>query len=195
MTRIRFEDLPSTNTPRNAENLNKLNNIVISPTEPTTGEEVWIQKGKNLFDINTLIYDEKVQNLSTGNTVSVKILSSSYDFFGASLVLNNLLKNTDYIISANVLTNNFSRIYVYTDELYGPSLNAGVIGNGLTFNTGDNTKVVIGLYLNEPVVGTTYSIESIQIEQGSTATSYEPYVGKKIYIKNDNGIYEEFLSV
>ena len=41
MTRIRFEDLPSTNTPRNAENLNKLNNVVISPTEPTTGEEVW----------------------------------------------------------------------------------------------------------------------------------------------------------
>lgn len=42
MTRIRFEDLPSTNTPRNAENLNKLNNVIISSTEPTTGEEVWI---------------------------------------------------------------------------------------------------------------------------------------------------------
>ena len=53
MTRIRFEDLPSTNTPRNAENLNKLNNVVISPAEPTTGEEVWIQKGKNL--VNNII--------------------------------------------------------------------------------------------------------------------------------------------
>jgi hypothetical protein len=52
MTRIRFEDLPSTNTPRNAENLNKLNNVVISPTEPTTGEEVWIQK----TDIDKKIY-------------------------------------------------------------------------------------------------------------------------------------------
>ena len=50
MTRIRFEDLPSTNTPRNAENLNKLNNVVISPTEPTTGEEVWID------DLNKKIY-------------------------------------------------------------------------------------------------------------------------------------------
>ena len=50
MTRIRFEDLPSTNTPRNAENLNKLNNVVISPTEPITGEEVWID------DINKKIY-------------------------------------------------------------------------------------------------------------------------------------------
>lgn len=50
MTRIRFEDLPSTNTPRNAENLNKLNNVVISSTEPTTGEEVWID------NINKKIY-------------------------------------------------------------------------------------------------------------------------------------------
>jgi predicted acylesterase/phospholipase RssA len=53
MTRIRFEDLPSTNTPRNAENLNKLNNVVISPTEPTTGEEVWIQRGKNLINFQS----------------------------------------------------------------------------------------------------------------------------------------------
>lgn len=42
MTRIRFEDLPSTNTPINAENLNKLNNVIVSSKEPTTGEEVWI---------------------------------------------------------------------------------------------------------------------------------------------------------
>lgn len=42
MTRIRFGDLPSTNTPINAENLNKLNNVIVSSEEPTTGEEVWI---------------------------------------------------------------------------------------------------------------------------------------------------------
>ena len=53
MTRIRFEDLPSTNTPRNAENLNKLNNVVISPTEPTTGEEVWINNtNKKIYTKN-----------------------------------------------------------------------------------------------------------------------------------------------
>ena len=45
MTRIRFENAPSTNTPINADNLNKLNNVIISSTEPTTGEEVWLQTG------------------------------------------------------------------------------------------------------------------------------------------------------
>jgi hypothetical protein len=48
MSRIRFEDT----TPINRVNLDKLNNVVISPTEPTTSEEVWIQKGKNLFNHN-----------------------------------------------------------------------------------------------------------------------------------------------
>ena len=42
MTRIKFENSPSTNTPINAENLNKLNNVIVSSKEPTTGEEVWI---------------------------------------------------------------------------------------------------------------------------------------------------------
>lgn len=195
MTRIRFEDLPSTNTPRNAENLNKLNNVVISSTEPTTGEEVWIQKGKNLFDINALAYDSKVENLSNDNTISVKVLDSSYDFFGANFTLTNLSKNTDYVLKANVLDVKFDKAYIYSDELYGTSIANGTIESGLIFNTGNNTKVVVGLYIENPVVGTVYSIDKIQVEQGSTATEYEPYINKKIHTKNDNGVYEEFNNV
>lgn len=33
-----------------------------------------------------------------------------------------------------------------------------------------------------------------QLEQGSTATSYEPYVEKQIHIKNKNGVFEEFYN-
>ena len=33
------------------------------------------------------------------------------------------------------------------------------------------------------------------LEAGDTSTAYEPYVEKKIYTKNDNGNYEEFLNV
>ena len=77
MTRIRFEDLPSTNTPRNAENLNKLNNVVISPTEPTTGEEVWIDNSnkilytKNDNDEYEEFYDEN--NLEVYSTSERRI--------------------------------------------------------------------------------------------------------------------------
>jgi len=188
MSRIRFEDT----TPINKGNLDKLNNVVISSTEPTTGEEVWIQKSKNLFNKNTLTFDNKVENLSNGNIISVKLLSSSYDFFGASFELNNLSKNTDYILKADVFTGNFSTAYVYTDKLLGTRLAYGAMADGLIFNTGDSTKVIIGLYLSGVVVGTTYSIENLQVEQGKIATSYEPYIDKKIYTKNDNGVYEDF---
>lgn len=33
----------------------------------------------------------------------------------------------------------------------------------------------------------------IQLEQGTTATTYESYVEDKIYIKNNNDVYEEFI--
>ena len=49
-----FEDLPSTNTPINAENLNQIKDklVVVSSTEPTgdNREKVWTQKGKNLYN-------------------------------------------------------------------------------------------------------------------------------------------------
>ena len=70
MTRIRFEDLPSTNTPRNAENLNKLNNVVISPTEPTTGEEVWIDNiNKKLYTKNDNEGYQKFYDARQGITI------------------------------------------------------------------------------------------------------------------------------
>jgi hypothetical protein len=59
MTRIRFENSPSTNTPINAENLNKLNNVIVSSEEPTTGEEVWIDNvNKKIHTKNDNGYEE-----------------------------------------------------------------------------------------------------------------------------------------
>ena len=36
------------------------------------------------------------------------------------------------------------------------------------------------------------SVEDIQIEHNSVATEYETYVKDKIFVKNDNDVYEEF---
>ena len=75
MTRIRFEDLPSRNTPRNATNFNKLNNVVISSTEPNTGEEVWVQKGKNIINL----FDCSISNIS-----SIDIINNANSITGTS---------------------------------------------------------------------------------------------------------------
>ena len=187
MSRIRFEDT----TPINKGNLDKLNNVVISSTEPTTGEEVWIQKGKNLLDINSIVFNKNVTGDISENTITITVNWQQGDFFGASFELNNLKKNTNYTVSANILINNFKNIYVYTDKLFGTNIATGSLSDGVAFNTGDNTKVVIGLYLTSPTTGNTYSMSNVQVEQGETVTNYEPYVDKKIYVKNDNGVYDE----
>ena len=166
--------------------------VKVSSTQPETGEEVWIQKGKNLFNKANLTFDNKVENLSSGDTISVKVIEFSYDFFAASFELDNLNKNTNYVISANILTENFSSAFIYRDKLYGDKIVSGLIGDNIVFNTGDSTKVVIGLYLNSIQEGMTYSLENLQIEQGETPTPYETYIDKKVFVKNNNGVYEQF---
>lgn len=99
MTRIRFENSPSTNTPINASNLDKLNNVVISPTQPTTGEEVWID------DINKKIYTkndnggyEEFYN-EDKQCKMFNLLDSSKENFtaGTSVTLVDDVSNYDYV--------------------------------------------------------------------------------------------------
>lgn len=35
-------------------------------------------------------------------------------------------------------------------------------------------------------------MQSLQLEQGSKATSYEAYIEPQIFVRNSNGVYEEF---
>ena len=159
MSRIRFEDT----TPINKGNLDKLNNVVISPTEPTTGEEVWIQKGKNL-----------VSKVIEGYTLDGNGGMVAYN--GAFVTeFIEVQPNTSYISSGFINTykewydENFSKI---SDTTVNPAVSP------------TNAK-----YLRMNGTGT---YTNLQLEQGSVATSYEPYINKKIHTKNDNGVYEEF---
>lgn len=170
MTKITFENLPSTNTPINAENLNKLNNVVISPTKPATEEEVWIQRGKNLFNKNNTIAGYRFD--STGSLYAENQCSIS-EFIKVD-------SNTDYVV-------NFAINYLNTICYYDKSKNF-ISRNDLnsSFVTPSNCEYIRFSRL-------TSELDTTQLEQGSTATSYEPYIDKKIHTKTDNG-YEEFYN-
>lgn len=60
MSDMYFENLPSTTTPLTAENLNKLNDIKVSSTQPSTGEKVWFKNSteKKIYIKNGNNYDE-----------------------------------------------------------------------------------------------------------------------------------------
>ena len=184
MTRIRFEDLPSTNTPRNAENLNKLNNVVISPTMPSTGEEVWLQKGKNLFDGS--FFGNYILDNSTGElSVDARRITSNYI---------KISENTNYVISSSN-TSLYVYIRYFTENKSYISGTSWMNISNATFETPSDTKFIVLCFKLEEAGTKLISLSDItnsQVEQGETATPYEPYIDKKIHTKNDNGGYEEF---
>lgn len=200
MTRIRFEDLPSTNTPRNAENLNKLNNVVISPTEPETGEEVWIQKGKNLWgnikrDISNIGVTTNINNSKFTVSGTASSAAWLYDTQGRPSIY---LKAGTYTFSIKNFSGTFSSpisIQLRTDNgaLFDEVVNSSTIKTFVETFTLENDGVLFyDNYINTSGTVFTNVSYDMQIEQGETATEFEEYIDKKIYTKNENGVYEEF---
>lgn len=181
MTKIRFEDLPSTNTPINAENLNKLNNVIVSSEEPTTGEEVWLEKGKNLIDISSL---------SNGYVTADGTLSSVVTYGERKSNYIKVEPNTTYTFKAFETTNKYPDWYgigEYTlDKQFIKRLAQSTENQYITFTTSETTRYI--------VLSATYlaDVTKVQLEKGSVATEYEPYT-RKIHTKTDNG-YEEFYN-
>lgn len=136
MSRIRFEDT----TPINKGNLDKLNNVVISSTTPTTGEEVWIDNtNKKIYIKNDNgVYEEfniKPTKYTLTNTPSHSAGTNSYSLTKngnivvlnvATLWLNSITANT-WVSLGNV-----------PDELK-PSISKGSMA---TITDGGNGSVV-----------------------------------------------------
>lgn len=196
---VEFKDYPNTETPLNSHNLNRMQNnikieltnieqegIIVSPTEPTENRrKVWMQKGKNLFSIGFI--SGYTLNSATGNSES----SSNY------IVTNNFIEvkpNTTYTISINSnleMLGNGPRICEY-DETYKfikCLFNAGLT---YTFTTSNNTKYIKFSERFNSVNDMTTDIQ-VMLEQNSTATAYEEYIEPKMYVLNNNNVYEEFM--
>lgn len=178
MSDMYFKSLPDKSTPLIPSNLDKLNDIKVSPTEPTTNEKVWIQKGKNLYNPSTM----PLKTGLWGNGTSKTIVTNSNGTFvvvpirGGNTIAISKAKNTG--------------IYCCTTSNY-PSSGVSIIDNWtgtepldkLTINTSKDARYLfIGLY----------DINKLMVEYNSEATEYEAYVEKAIYVKNDNGMFEEF---
>lgn len=180
MSDMYFKSLPDTSTPLIPINLDKLNDIKVSPTEPTTSEKVWVQKGKNLYNGSLTIgsiTDTGVEQVSDNSARS-----------------NNYFKveaNKNYIVSydTSVSGTALNVVTFYDENRTFLSRITGVGKN--TFVTPANCKYLRLTFYNSSGISIS-ALSNIQLEQGTTATSYEAYVEPKIYVKNDNGAYEEF---
>ena len=187
MEKINFENLPSTNTPLNADILNGMQNKIeksanyIGSTQPSTGEKVWIKTGKNLIDYNSVMWGSALFNDGSINY-------DSNNWVTTQLIAVN--PNTIYIFSHELGTR-FGRIGFYNSDKTFISLISD--SNVTAFTTPSNAKyVAISVYDANEI--TTSREGWLQLEQNSTKTTYEPYVEKEILVKNNNGMFEKFYS-
>ena len=173
-----FKNNTDTQVEEIGKQVNGLREISISPTQPTSNESVWIKKGKNKFNKNAIVSNHYI-NKDTGALIS----------------------NENYIASDYINVENISQITISASS-YPDATAPGLCfyDKNKTFIKGQTIpkqEQTIEISNNVVFIRTSLlnnQLDSLQIEQGSTVTSYEDYIEKEIYVKNDNGVWERFYS-
>ena len=108
-----FKDLPSQDTPITADSLNQIKDklVVVSATEPTgdNREKVWMQKGKNLYNIS---------NDTTGHYVAAEAGDLKSSSVSNTSEFIKVKANVTYVLSYNYssLANTGARAYCFYDN-------------------------------------------------------------------------------
>lgn len=186
-------------TPLTAHNLNLLQDnveseiinsgVVVNSTEPTEMDrkKVWLQKGKNLLDLSS--FQTKTINgvtFTNNRNGTITINGTASASFGVNFIRFRLKAGT-YHLSVNADVPNSFYIFDY-------NTNTNILDKETTATFAqDYDNVGLDCYIDNGQVFNNITI-SPQLEQGSIATTFEPYIDKKIYTINNNGVYEEFLN-
>lgn len=126
--------------------------------------------GKNLFDKNTMIVNAFI-NAYTGE----------YGYSEAFTTIYIKCKpNTTYTFSQSATSNRYVVGYTTDNNVYYPKYLTNIEYTNHTFTTNADTKYVLIMVskTNEDSTPISTILDSIQVEEGSSATAYEPYIGK-----------------
>ena len=149
--------------------------VYVGAEEPTTGEKVWFRKGKNLFDksnIYNILYNNETiaENSAWGMSDFIKVSSNTKYTMSSTLSSGQTtgqIQINEFDESKKYITSTFSNVTL------------------LEFTTNVTTKYLrIGYRVDRQ--------ENIMLEQGNY-TSYERYIEPQIFVRNSNGVYEEFI--
>jgi hypothetical protein len=146
--------------------------VSISPTEPITGEEVWIQKSGNIFDKNRFVEGLSINSNGVFTTEA-----------GGLIHYMEVIPGEVYKLKSNV-----DRQWVMNTSVDKPALNGE--GSQRTVITGFNAQIVIPEghhYLN------LRHYPSLEIEDNLNQ-DIKIELTNKIYIKNENEEYSEFYN-
>lgn len=106
MKKKNFQDLPNTDTPIKASTLNEMQSnieescVEVSPTQPETGEKVWIDNENNIIKAKNndgtfkTIYDESKMN-KTNYSTEEQVIGT---WFGKPLYMKTIVYTSGWII-------------------------------------------------------------------------------------------------
>lgn len=164
--------------------------VYVGAEEPTTGEKVWFRKGKNLFN-----KDEAVKAHMFVDITNNKFVGNYEQAISTFIKIEG---NTTYTISKTagktfrIATS--KNMPVNSGEILSTTVNHE--GTEITITTEPDAKYLFINYYNASngdTIGEEKMKDSLQVEINTVATPYEDYVEPRIYIRNLNGVYEEFI--
>ena len=161
-------------------------NVIVSPTEPTTGEEVWVQTCRNLFipSITKKGYYIK----ASGSLV--------YNADDRYFINNYMEIEPDTVYTAGETVNSFGGYHVWydADKNFISSFNQPN-GFSVTVTSPSNAKYIrFSLYNDTSTSGHSLGsdLDSFQFVKGTTVPEYTAnFKGSKIYVNDNAGSYEE----
>lgn len=172
-TKTNWQDLPSQTTPINATNLNNIetgiedNDKRLNGTSVAGDMVVESIRTKNMFDKNSMILNA---SLNAGNGE----LAYNNDF---RTIYFKCKPNTTYTFSQSVTSNRYAVGITSDNNITLPKTLTIISTSSKTFTTQANTNYVFIMVTK--VSDETSNIQdifnSIQIEEGSIATTYTPY--------------------
>ena len=163
----------------------KLRNVVVSPTEPTTGEDVWIKRSSNIlkFDdftktVNGITFTMKDQVLHVEGTATAYTQEC---YLPINLTLEEAMTLTvdwsdDNLVPKAAYTYNGTSYY---PNIYSQELEPGTYLNQLYF------IIASGATVNTDV--------RFQLEKGRGFSGWQPVMEKAILVKNNNDVYEDLI--
>lgn len=166
--------------------------VYVGAEEPITGEKVWFRKGKNYLDISKLKSRTTYGITFTPTNTGIKITGTATNTYayGSSIKID-LKKGKTYTLYGK---NAGNTLKIELKKTGTSVMSIKTSGDKVTFTTSEDIDSITFI-LEGITKGTTYDYEitNIQIEPGSSAKPYEAYVEPQIYVRNSNGVYEEFI--
>ena len=165
--------------------------VSVGATAPTDGERVWFAKSKNVYDYtkSTLQANASITTSNDTVTITTTTETTSGNLFFRTKIDDSLLTNgKSYTISYTSVSGVNAPLRLQLRNHDGSNANKSQ-ANTVVYDSNYSLFVVGNPFAVASAtvipVGTQCIFKDMQVEEGSTATTYEPYAREGLYVDEE----------